>query len=171
MTIKDQLTQERDNWKKLEEIGGHRLGTYLIHEFVLRNGRHYPGQSLPSNVKPGPIKQCFFNARKIVLAKRYKGKFRYCEGFARARDFSFLFHHAWAITEWAEVVETTLRNPHNYDYYGVWFDQGLITGGTGWEAVLASEVHYNVDFMCRFDKGFEAVVDQVFSKPKLAVVK
>jgi hypothetical protein len=160
MTILEQIIQERDNWNiTMRMHPGVNGGPQVLHEFVLRNGQYYQGQDLPSNYKYRPLKQCFFNASSMAVDRRYrKHPLRYCEGFARARDFSFLFHHGWTINEYGEVIDATLRQGHNYEYYGVWFHRGDVVASP-YASLLCSDTHYDTEFMCRFDTGFEAVLE------------
>lgn len=157
MTIKEQIERERDCWSQL------RSGAHVIHEFVLRNGQAYEGQDLPSTFKLRVPKHCFWNARKTV---NHSGKLRYCEGFCRRRDFTFLFHHAWAITRFGEVIDPTLqRNGKSdgsmYDYFGIWFDKKHLTEETEATGLLAGHAHFRVDFMVKFDHGFQTIVDRI----------
>lgn len=162
-TIKEQITQWRDNWKKLGSNG-----LWLYHEFVLRNGKAFPGRDLPKRYVLGLPKYCYTNSRATVL--RSRGKLRYCEGFVLAGDIGMLIEHAWAIDEKDRVVDVTLQDFRDgtsrsalADYYGVVFSQDWLRSNP--KKRYCGLLHtpfegYDVDLMVAFDPGFNEMLAQ-----------
>ena len=78
----------------------------LLHEFVLKYGKVYTGQTLPSRYRLRTMKQCFRNAKAIT--ERSKA-LTYCEGFIASKDLPLILHHAWTVNRKGEVIDPTLR--------------------------------------------------------------
>src|SRR5262245_42769752 len=148
--IRDYIIQWRDAMK---HIGA---PFWTAHEFVLRNGQEFSGRKLPARYKRGLPKACYQNARALVL--RSRGRLRYCEGFISFK-WSILIHHAWAIDDADRVVDPTLANPVETDYFGIVFGPELLH--TQWPkggSMLLNAVEcWDVPFMCEFDPEFQAI--------------
>ena len=99
--IKENLTNLRDSFKTL---GGNCA--WLMYDFVLRYGKLYGGEPLPKRYVQRLPKQCFYNARGLVV--RAKG-LAYCEGYVIRIDLPISIHHAWAIKD-GKVIDPTLRD-------------------------------------------------------------
>jgi hypothetical protein len=150
MTIKDQIILEKTAFENQ---------VMPMHEFLLRNGKDYAGQDLPSNYKYRTPKMCFYNAERMALDRRFqRNTLRYCEGFARSKEIPLLIHHAWLINEFGEVIDPTLRKGSDYDYFGVWFYRDQLLNRDRFGSLLCTELHYDVEFMCKFDVGFHKIV-------------
>lgn len=94
----------------------------LLQRFVLKHGKTFSGRTLPRRYRRGPIKECFRNS--AVALQKYS-ELEYYEGYAMSRKFQFPFLHAWNVAD-GKVVELTLRNPVDYEYYGVYFTRQQI---------------------------------------------
>ena len=82
-----------------------RAPTHL-HDFVLKHGEIWQGQTLPSKYRLRPIRRCFQNTYNLV---RRSKALTYCEGFVASREIPLTIHHAWAVNAKGEVIDTTLR--------------------------------------------------------------
>jgi len=135
----------------------------LCERFVLRNGKEFDGAKRPKKYRRREMKQCFMNTTHLVSEN---GDLRYVEGFAMAKDFPFVFLHAWAIDANDQVIDVTLRNPENYLYMGVVLTRlelhkelrklevyGLMDQGMG----------LNAEWMFRVDKELQAEVEAVMA--------
>lgn len=76
-----------------------------IGDFLLQHGVWHEPKPLPSRVRPGPPKQCFYNA--LALSKR-RG-YAYVEGYAVANidDLLFPAHHAWNLDRDGNLIDNT----------------------------------------------------------------
>jgi hypothetical protein len=110
MTITEALTLTRDQWRDLD------AGAWLMYDIVLKLGQLYPGRALPRRYVKRMPKACFYNARTLV---RNSDTLRYCEGYAMADEFHFLFEHAWAIDRMGRIVDPTLNGPEGYNFFGI----------------------------------------------------
>lgn len=101
-------------------FGDNHPGIWITQQAILDAGTTYEGRALPSRYRKRQPKLCYWNTIKLV--RRCKGRLKYCEGYAMAKDFHFLFAHAWAVEEaGGGLVDTTLANPEKYLYRGVCF--------------------------------------------------
>jgi hypothetical protein len=64
-------------------------------------------------------RQCFYNAWKM-------NDFAYLEGWVRHRNSNFEFVHAWNFSSEHGYVDFTLKNPQQYDYFGLQIDRSII---------------------------------------------
>lgn len=133
-------------------------------------------------------RQCFFNAQ-ITLAhaekdKKFKGRFKYCEGLAVAR-IAFAVHHAWLLLDDQYIVDLTwcldadARDedlsdriigviPKDWEYFGLTFDLDFLKKQLG-KSKLGS-----ISLLDDFQNGFpitsyyESLVDEnyIFSRKK-----
>jgi hypothetical protein len=116
------IAADRAAWK-----GGDDRRATPLHDWVLRDGRYYPGRKLPARYAIGRPRDCFQNARS--LARRAKG-LRYVEGYAAwiGHPERGIFHHAWCIDGAGLVVDPTLAtrgesDADRFDYFGVLTDE------------------------------------------------
>jgi len=110
MTITEVLTQQRDQWKLLG------AGAWIFYDFVLRHGQAYDGIPLPRRYAKRTPKACFYNARQLVRGSR---TLTYCQGYAMNNTLVFPFEHAWALDARGRVIDPTLAEPDQYQYYGI----------------------------------------------------
>lgn len=91
-------------------------GYHSLDDFVLRNGRSWPGRRKPPEIPWGTIKECYRNASNLALSG--KG-FIYCEGYVLTL---LPIMHAWCLNalDGYRVVDNTLRKPAD-EYFGVAF--------------------------------------------------
>ena len=64
-------------------------------------------------------RQCFFNAWK-------RKDYLYVEGWVRDRNSNFEFVHAWNFSSELGYVDFTLKNPQQYDYFGLQIDRSIV---------------------------------------------
>jgi hypothetical protein len=112
-----------------------------IYGLVARHGREYQGRRKPRDFPYGPQKQCFRNAYDLVEFEHdweadeegwpdddIGAALTYVEGFV-VTEIGMPIHHAWAITDDQQVVDTTLRydgrlgktrrDPTAWSYFGI----------------------------------------------------
>ena len=102
---------------------------YLCFEdFVLKNGRFWIPDTLPNNIEPGKLKQCFANAATLAINDR---TLTYVEGFA---DSIIPVLHAWCVTKYGVVVDPTWAGTKGTvlptvgkAYYGVPFSYNYLS--------------------------------------------
>jgi hypothetical protein len=85
------------------------------HRLVLRLGREFEGQALPSRYKRGRPRECFLNSLKAVFDFE---NLRYVEGFALAPRL-IPVEHAWCIDERNRVIDLTWDRPEGCEYFGI----------------------------------------------------
>lgn len=129
--ISPNLTQTRDVWRQAG------AGAWLFYDFVLAQGRYYPGQCLPRRYRRRQPKACFFNARSLVLGSK---RLRYCEGFAMSLRLGIPFEHAWALSPDDEVIEPTLTDANLYQFFGLPFDRAWLRREWRWTGILRDDI-------------------------------
>ena len=92
-----------------------------IEDFVLRHGRRYEPQSLPSAYEFGYPKACYENSAKLASFRHLA----YVEGFALCKGCPMPLHHAWCIGSDDRVIDTTWREAGE-DYFGVVFPLNIV---------------------------------------------
>lgn len=141
MTITDNLTQTRDQWRT---VGA---GAWLLYDFVLSTGLAYQGQPLPKRYRMRAAKACFYNSRQLVLGSK---TLRYCEGFAMNEKLHFAFEHAWALDPQDRVIDPTLADFHDrrisvageYQYYGLTIERSLLRKEWRYSGILRSDLMF-----------------------------
>jgi hypothetical protein len=99
--------------------------TWIVYDYLLREGRFYPGRKLPARYKLGGPRYCFANAKRLV---RRSKDLVYAEGFALYLSYPDLFHHAWAVSPEGEVLDPTLADADRYEYFGILYpDRSKLT--------------------------------------------
>lgn len=63
--------------------------------------------------------QCFYNAWRMK-------DFSYVEGWVRDRNSNFEFVHAWNFHSEHGCIDFTMKNPQEYEYFGVQIDRSLV---------------------------------------------
>jgi hypothetical protein len=113
--IEQAMRQQMDGFRRLSPEHASQINRDK--EFVLMLGRRFPESRRWR--RRGVPKMCFRNSTHIALHHELV----YVEGFAYDHTIDFMFHHAWVCDPDAPsvAVETTLKDPHNYSYYGVPF--------------------------------------------------
>jgi hypothetical protein len=97
------------------------------------------------------MKQCFKNSTTGM----WDGwELEYYEGYAFHTEIQFAFMHAWNVKD-GKVIDLTLKNPEEYEYYGVKFTPEQI-----WKEQLKHGVYgmldigpINVDLIRSIDEG------------------
>jgi hypothetical protein len=92
-----------------------------IGDFVLREGRFFEPQPLPSGVRRRPIQQCFRNALRTTMNTGLS----YVEGYALLIDSTSPLLHAWNASSDGFAVDTTWE-PVGRIYLGVSFPLSLV---------------------------------------------
>lgn len=118
--IREAIEEYMSALRLLEEFhakeGGPKFtAPVFMHEFVLKYGKVYTGQTLPSKYRLRTMKQCFRNAKAIT--ERSKA-LTYCEGFVICEDLPLALHHAWAVNRKGEVIDPTLRGYNDLNASG-----------------------------------------------------
>jgi hypothetical protein len=159
MTLQEMLTNEVLNW----EIVGHHA---LLQRFVLRQGKAYINDGrkpLRGLMEPN---ECFRNA--TVYSRTYGGE--YVEGYVFKPNLPILIHHAWA-AEGGQVIDPTLRDNAEAQYFGVRFNRKLVLQTTmrqGFYGMLDTGLGLNTKLMFGIDPGLEAVVNNIKPHPAFA---
>ena len=130
---------------------------WLVDEFMLRNGKHYPGCKLPGRYALRMPRACFYNARKLVLGSK---SLLYSEGYAARRDLDGfgMFFHAWALDREGGVVDPTLAmysesDADGYEYFGIVFPR-LYLQWRNSRVLLDERGMYRLDVLVKYDSGF-----------------
>ena len=141
-----------------------RIGDYarvgfpaIIERFVQENGMTFD-KIEPWSGKHLTPNQCFNNALAVACTKP---DCRYVEGFVMREDVAYIIHHAWVVVD-GKVLEPTVKDPENLQYFGVPFD-----ANTAWKETVANgyyglfdnpETMINIRFMVETDPDFSQVV-------------
>jgi hypothetical protein len=158
MTLQEMLTQEVQNW---EMIGHHAL----LQRFVLRQGNAYRNNGREP-VEMMEIKSCFRNA--TIYSREHGGE--YVEGYVMRPDLPILIHHAWVATD-GHVIDPTLRDSDEAQYFGVAFDQktvGRTTMKQGFYGMLDTGLGLNTKLMFGIDPELKAIVEAIRPHPIFA---
>ena len=144
---------------KNQAAGFERVGYKdLTAQFVMRNGKVF------DKIEPWPgkhmtPKECYTNATQVVLGAsihRPDGDLEYVEGYAMRNDIMFPFQHAWVLVDGERVLDPTLRDPHNYQYFGVPFSPEFLyeeTMKNGYYGLYCPDgIAINVELFEKFDK-------------------
>lgn len=126
-------------------------------EFLLVHGQPYapPATPRPKGVRKGTDKQCFRNANHVAANHLWT----YVEGYGT----SYLpCHHAWAVDDDGNVVETTWREAGS-SYLGIAFPQDIVELSmlvTGYYGIfgphLLQEAYTEAGFRARLQAAWEA---------------
>jgi hypothetical protein len=81
-------------------------GYHGLHDFVLKNGRHWTPKILPAGMKVGTPRACFVNAGNLALKNP---ELIYVEGYATG---VIPVNHAWCVTPDGIVVDPTWQYPN-----------------------------------------------------------
>jgi hypothetical protein len=103
-----------EGWKLL----GHRM---VIDEFVLKHGRAFNGVLSACNLDTP--KECYRNAAVRMISTDQ----HYVEGYTLNIEIGLPFLHAWIVDDSNQAYETTLKDVHNYRYYGIQFKDRFVT--------------------------------------------
>ena len=89
--------------------------------YVQAHGHHADGASLPVGVQTGPANQCYRNSTKAMWDH---DELAYVEGLAWKKGQPELaILHAWNVDAAGTVVDTTLRDSPEWEYFGVPYDR------------------------------------------------
>lgn len=95
-------------------------GYNTIESFLLKEGRIFKPQPLPSKYRKMPKKNCFGNAFNLVMDN---SDLIYVEGYADCK-IGIPVQHAWAVDQEGNVIDPTWDD--GLEYFGVPFDRKYI---------------------------------------------
>ena len=134
----------------------------LIGRFVLEYGKPFVPVTWDKPIMEA--KMCFRNAFEAVTRDR---GMHYVEGYAMNKQIGFPFHHAW-VSKDDVAYDPTLKDPDNYEYFGVEFDRVFAMKAVaelGFYCLLDRAYHgVNVDLMKRFEPKFGAIIDKILDE-------
>lgn len=162
MSLTEILKERVDTWM--------RVGHFpLLELFVARNGK--PFEVSDSVVRMGPEKECFKNATQAAFASM---DLDYVEGFVASRKFLWPIHHAWVTLDGSRALDPTLRDPREFYYLGVQFDNDSLRAESvrnGVYGMLDTGTGLNADLMFRLDPELRKMYDEYRStrQPRRAV--
>jgi hypothetical protein len=163
--IEEWIAVERDSWKSI--MNGVASGAWLMHEFLLRNGKRFVSQPKPKRYKMGIPKACFENTRALV--SRSRGRLRYAEGYVASAELPLLILHAWAVDSKDRVIDTTLQDiltresrSAEAQYFGIVFPKEIWPKWGGL-SVLDSDRGYRIPLWLTVDSGFREFLPKEFS--------
>ncbi len=87
-------------------------------ELLLDVGIKMEAIALPSDLKIGEPKSCYFNCQEII---KKRPDLIYCEGFATAPELPLAFSHAWLLDSQGKAIDPTWETP-GIEYMGVAFN-------------------------------------------------
>ena len=88
---------------------------HTIHSFVIEHGVYFQGTPLPDYCEKMEAKECFYNCTILSSSTGLT----YVEGFVVRKDINFPIHHAWCIDDDGTVIDPTLDDPENCEYFGI----------------------------------------------------
>lgn len=97
----------------------HSISGTLTESFVLRHGQPFSAGVRPSYIKQRPQKECFKNSLELAL----ETGLTYVEGYT-FRIIPIL--HAWCIDEDGTVLDPTLRDQEQLEYFGIPFNTDYV---------------------------------------------
>jgi hypothetical protein len=161
--IEEWIVVERDSWKSV--LNGAPSGAWLMHEFLLRNGKRFVSQPKPERYKMRQPKACFWNAARLAKRSRV---LRYAEGYVASPDIPILIHHAWNVDREDRVVDVTLQDwktgesrAGNAQYFGIVFEAKHLPKEGG--SMLDSGRGYRIDLWLALDPGFIEFLPKEFA--------
>lgn len=114
-----------DQWDPAIAIGLH-LPQGPVAAYLKEHGKRYEGSPLPAGYERGTVHECYSNATHLVQMARWTSKepLRYCEGFVREKGdgMGMSFLHGWALDADDKVIDNTIDDPENHEYWGVTYD-------------------------------------------------
>jgi len=132
----------------------------LTGRFILKHGIEMPAVQWTG--KYGKPKQCFQNAFNAFMKDR---NLTYVEGYCTAKNFAFPFNHAWVTRDGKTAHDPTLKNPEQYEYFGITFPRQFTL-----KAVMERQVYgllcdhcemIDWKLMVKYDPSFQQVIDEV----------
>jgi hypothetical protein len=158
--IQELVQEERNQWK---DMGA---GSWVLHEFLLRHGRTFKSQPLPSRFKFRPQRACYWNAQEVVQNSR--GRLRYAEGYVWSPELTLLILHGWAVDDSDHVIDPTLRSDVHVSssgksqYFGIAFSPETykMMRPRGGGSLLDGECGYRTSWWIKMDPSFERVLEQ-----------
>jgi hypothetical protein len=84
---------------------------YAPHRLIIDHGTAFGPAELPTNVPPGEVNCCFYNA--FTLAGRHPGLYTYFEGFATYEPEAACWpvRHAWCSDHSGAAIDPTWTDP------------------------------------------------------------
>ena len=124
MTLVEQLEDIARQLQSFDRVQTRKLPYDPIEAFVLRHGRHFRGQPLPSCFRKGSFRACYANSAR--MAERHR-ELTYVEGFANAPMLhERIVHHAWCTDKNGLVYDRTWGFDPEREYFGVPFKLSLV---------------------------------------------
>jgi hypothetical protein len=164
MSIRELIKSERDQYRDFERANKMRCGTWIMHEFLLRNGKEFIGDGLPAPWKLKPAKCCYENARNLCL----EDGLRYWEGLTTWKAgytlHGLLIAHAWCVDESGRVIDPTLSDTsgasaaHEHDFFGVEFTPRQLERDWDGAMLTGSREAYRLKVMLAYDPGMEPIL-------------
>lgn len=156
-TLEHYLVQMRDGFKSLG-------AGVSFDDFVLRNGRSFPGRPLPARYRVRLPKMCYWNTYRLVARSK---TLRYCEGYVGRKDLPIPIQHAWAIDRHDQVVDVTLQdwetgesNSHLAEYFGIVFEREHLDPSRQGSGLLNDHIGVpNLDLWYKIDPGFKELLE------------
>jgi len=87
-----------------------------VFKLVAENGFEFKGSPLPDYIKQRTPKECFANALHLAL----ETGLTYVEGYISVHAVPI--HHAWCVDEHGTVIDPTVVNPEDREYFGIPMD-------------------------------------------------
>jgi len=109
-----------------QDAGQNGLRYGSLEEFVLKYGKLYKTQRLPSTFRRGQFKLCFSNS--MTMAERNADKLIYVEGFAYAPVITppHPVLHAWCVDQTGTVYDRTWGFDGSREYFGIPFKLSFV---------------------------------------------
>lgn len=95
---------------------------HLPSKFTHKLGRPWMPQARPADIELATPKQCYQNAAALVMQHR---NLWYVEGYACPPGLIPL-HHAWCVDSDGRVIDPTLQEPQNTQYFGIPVSAGFL---------------------------------------------
>lgn len=152
----------RENLQERVKAMAHFGHPDIITTFVLEYGK--PFVPVTWDKPHMEAKMCFRNAFETI--RRDKG-LHYIEGYAMNKQIGFPFHHAWVAKD-DVAYDPTLKDPDNYEYFGVEFDRVFVmheVAQSEFYCLLDHAYHgTNLELMKRHDPKFGAIIDKLLDE-------
>lgn len=150
MNITEMLDNVIANWETI----GHPA---LLERFVRRNGKEFKAQPFIGHRMEQ--KQCFMNAAHYSHMMPH---YDYVEGFMWREGFPLLIHHAWCTDADNNVIDPTLVDPENCQFFGLMIPQDELNAElirNGVYGLFDPGRGYNTDLIFQRDPELKELCD------------
>ena len=163
MTLQELLETERNVWRGLG------TAAWLMQDFILKHGRACKAQAKPYRFRWRQMRNCYWNAQEVV--DKGRGRYQYAEGYVIREQIPIPILHGWAVDARDRVVDVTLRECAECQYYGIVFTpkqyKSMRPYGGG---PLLDGLHgFQTDNWLKLDPGYKSVVDEAISASRSTV--